>query len=90
MAGTVVCGIDASAESLRAAQVAGRLARALGARPVLVHAVEEPPSFVCAARRGRADERSLEEAEALLGETRIDGFAEVERRIARAEPPAKR
>jgi nucleotide-binding universal stress UspA family protein len=86
MAGTVVCGIDASAESLRAAQVAGRLARALGARPVLVHAIEERPSFVCADRRERAGERSLEEAQALLGETRLDGFAEVERRIARAEP----
>lgn len=43
--GVVVCGVDGSAHALAAARLAGRLARRLGARLLVVHARQDPKAL---------------------------------------------
>jgi len=60
MSRSIVCGVDDSAEARRAAEVTVDLAQALGADPILVHAVDKaPPQTAGVGPAHGADERVL-------------------------------
>jgi nucleotide-binding universal stress UspA family protein len=72
----VVCGIDGSDESLAAALVATRLARSLGLRVILAHAVESLDAAEMSAEGGSLLDRV---------ELPLRGLG-VERRVVRGDP----
>jgi nucleotide-binding universal stress UspA family protein len=90
MSRSVVCGIDGSEEAVQAASLAEMLATALGAEPVLVHAVKRMGTFPYAdewMHETRLKD-SLASGGAALHEVELDGHDEVERRIV-CDAPAK-
>ena len=64
----IVAGVDGSRHSRAAASVAAQLARMLGYRLILAHAVADPPAFLFpdAGERGRRRARAIEEGFGLL------------------------
>jgi nucleotide-binding universal stress UspA family protein len=68
MAGCIVCGIDDSSGARKAAQVADKLARDLGARLVLIHGTPVAPSVLYGVPfdSGAFQREALETAERLL------------------------
>lgn len=97
MTGTIVCGVDGSAEARAALDVAARLASRLGLRLVLAHVAEfaHVPDAATAPLDGlvpRAavaafDDAQEEAAERLLAQTAVEaGLADAERRVAAGHP----
>jgi nucleotide-binding universal stress UspA family protein len=89
MANSVVCGIDGSRESIAAAEAGVRLAAALDAIPILVHAVDETTTFPYGNRveRERKAHRGLSAAHHhALAEVAFDGAQAAERRVVRGTP----
>ena len=88
----IVCGIDESAESLHAAEMATALALQLGAEPVLVTVVEDPDTipYNGTSERERHRHRAMQEGAELferLGITLLDD--EAPERVVRLGDPAE-
>jgi nucleotide-binding universal stress UspA family protein len=79
MSPTIVCGIDASAGAHAALEVAATLARRLGLRLVLVHAVPAPTPDLLLTPRGRvpAHVDGIDLLERELGERLLEDAAEL-------------
>jgi nucleotide-binding universal stress UspA family protein len=88
MANTIVCGVDGSKESVAAAELGVRWARALGATAVLVHAVDAAsfPRVESATGEIRA-KRILDAAHRALGEIQVRTSRPIDRQVV-AGPPA--